>query len=128
MNTLFSFCSTSSKEQKKKDRDLLDSQKKFQIEHFEKLVKPNLRPAGKSYLTDKLDRIMKERYIEDKRKKWEERMMESRRVYLLSQGRQATQGVEGLKLNTDMPHFPLPNLDRPLSNESNEIVRIQNNS
>ena len=91
-------------------------------------MKPNLRPAGKSYLTDKLDRIMKERYIEDKRKKWEERMMESRRVYLLSQGRQATQGVEGLKLNTDMPHFPLPNLDRPLSNESNEIVRIQNNS
>ena len=87
-----------------------------------------MRPAGKSYLTDKLDRIMKERFIEEKRRKWEERMMESKRIFLISQGRQATQGVEGLKLNTDMPAFPLPNLDRPLSNDSNEIVRIQNNS
>jgi hypothetical protein len=54
-------------------------------------------------------------------------MIEKKRIFLLSQGRQATQGVENLKLNTEMPIFP--NLDgRPLSNESNEIVRIHNES
>jgi hypothetical protein len=86
-----------------------------------------MRPANRSYLEDKLDRMMKEKEIESKRKKWEENMLEAKRIFLLSQGRQATQGVENLKLNTEMPI--LPNLgSRPLSNESNEIVRIKNES
>jgi hypothetical protein len=55
-------------------------------------------------------------------------MIEAKRLFLLSQGRQATEGVEGLKLNTEINAFPLPNLDRPLSKESNEIVRIKNES
>jgi hypothetical protein len=49
-----------------------------------------MRPANRSYLEDKLDRMMKEKEIESKRKKWEENMLEAKRIFLLSQGRQAT--------------------------------------
>ena len=69
---------------------MLDSREKFQLQHFQQLVRPKMRPANRSYLEDKLDRMMKEKEIESKRKKWEENMLEAKRIFLLSQGRQAT--------------------------------------
>jgi hypothetical protein len=50
-----------------------------------------MRPAPKSYLSEKLDRLMKERHLAEKRKKWEEDMQEKKRIYLMSQGKVATE-------------------------------------
>jgi hypothetical protein len=40
---------------------MLELQEQSRVQHFEQLVKPKMRPANRSYLADKLDRMMQER-------------------------------------------------------------------